>query len=260
MNLPARELRLQSPPSHRRDSWTDEDVRSFWDEAAGLYERENARVRDTHFQRFSVARRLLAIEPGQDLLNVWCRNGEAIDYLAPAENGIRMVNAELSWNMLDLARSARPGHLYVQIESLASLPLRSAAFDRVLSLETLEHCPRPIDFLRELHRVARPGARLVLSCPPAAAEPAYRVYSRFLGGHGEGPHRFLASREVKQLLARAGWTLRLHRSTLLVPAGPRWLRAMGEKLLTWLRNTPVAELGIRHFYVCEKPGAGEVGE
>lgn len=221
---------------------------------AGIYERENARVAETHFQRFEVALEALDLDSATSLLNVWSRNGEAIDFVRPQSRGLRMVNAEISDVLLELARKTRPGHSYVQLDSLSALPFRSRSFDRVLSLETLEHCPDPAGFLAELHRIMRPGGRLVLSCPPRTAEPAYRVYSSLFGGHGEGPHRFLPSRVVIGLLKEAGWRLVDHRGTLLVPLGPRWLRRFGERLLHWIPL--LSELGIRQFYVATRPEGG----
>ncbi|HER07556.1 MAG TPA: methyltransferase domain-containing protein, partial [Bacteroides sp.] len=132
------------------------------------------------------------------------------------------------------------------------LPFRDGEFDRVLSLETLEHAAEPLEFLKELHRVSTQDAILVLSCPPATSEIPYRIYSLFLGGHGEGPHRFPPSRRVKRMFALAGWNLLLHKGTVLFPAGPGWFQEWGEKIIERFQATFISELGIRQFYVCNK--------
>ena len=93
---------------------------------------------------------------------------------------------------------------------------------------------------------------MVLSCPPATSELPYRFYTFFFGGHGEGPHRFLPSREVKEMLSKTGWTLMLHKGTLLVPVGPPWLQKAGEKLIDKFQGSCISEMGIRQFYICEK--------
>ena len=93
---------------------------------------------------------------------------------------------------------------------------------------------------------------MVLSCPPATSELPYRIYTALFGGHGEGPHRFPPSREVKQWLKETGWDLILHKGTVLLPVGPRWMKNMGETLIGRMQGTFVAELGIRQFYVCKK--------
>ena len=50
------------------------------------------------------------------------------------------------------------------------IPLEDNTGDIVLCTEVLEHVAVPAEFLRELVRVARPGARLVLTVPDARAE------------------------------------------------------------------------------------------
>jgi hypothetical protein len=92
----------------------------------------------------------------------------------------------------------------------------------------------------------------VLSCPPATSEIPYRIYTKICGGHGEGPHRFLSSREVKGMLQQSGWNLSLHKGTVLVPVGPKSIRKIGEKIMEKFQGTFISELGIRQFYVCEK--------
>lgn len=92
----------------------------------------------------------------------------------------------------------------------------------------------------------------MLSTPPATAEWMTALVDRMGMNHGEGPRRFLASKEVKRILAEAGFRLLLHRGTLLIPAGPRFLRRWGQEWLDErVQGTFLAEFGIRQFYVCE---------
>lgn len=46
-----------------------------------------------------------------------------------------------------------------------SFPLGDASFDGVLCSQVFEHVFRPRDFLAEIHRVLRPGGRLLLTVP-----------------------------------------------------------------------------------------------
>jgi SAM-dependent methyltransferase len=48
------------------------------------------------------------------------------------------------------------------------LPFPDASFDAVLCTEVLEHIPDPAETLREIHRVLKPGARLLLTIPWSA--------------------------------------------------------------------------------------------
>jgi SAM-dependent methyltransferase len=51
------------------------------------------------------------------------------------------------------------------VGSLEALPVDDASFDAALSTQVLEHVAEPVDVLRELHRILRPGGRLYLTVP-----------------------------------------------------------------------------------------------
>ncbi len=237
------------PIKHR---WTDSQVEAHWDRVASIYVRENNRVKKTHDQRFRESVRYLKLQPGMKVINITSRDAEADDYLKNEQPELTVVNAEISAGLMKVAKSLRPGIDQVKISNYSNLPFQNAEFDRVLSLETLEHVAEPYQFLRELHRVSKEEAVMVLSCPPATSEWPYRIYTALFGGHGEGPHRFPSSREVKQMLKDTGWKLILHKGTLLVPVGPGWLLDRGEKIIDRFQGTWIAEIGIRQFYCCEK--------
>ncbi len=236
-----------------RNPWSDADVERHWDRVAESYVEENRRVGPAHAQRFEVAVPLLELAPGCRLLNISSRDCEAEDHIRRACPEVKIVHAEISQGLIEIARRLRPSVLPRKIATYSKLPFRDGEFDRILSLETLEHAAEPLAFLGELRRTAREGAILVLSCPPATAEIPYRAYTFLFGGHGEGPHRFPSSSRVKALLEEAGWRLESHRGTLLVPVGPRFLREWGERLIARFQGTFISELGIRQFYVCRKP-------
>ena len=61
-----------------------------------------------------------------------------------------------------------PGWDYRRLDALADLeqlPFRGASFDAALNVVTLEHLKRPQKALREIARVLRPGAPLLLIAP-----------------------------------------------------------------------------------------------
>lgn len=235
-----------------KNPWTDRDVEAHWDRVADIYVRENERVKSTHDQRFRESVSYLQLGPGMKVLNITSRDAEADDYLRRQEPGCRVVNAEISSGLMRVAAAVRPHIRQVKLDNYSYLPFGDGEFDRVISLETLEHVAEPERFLTELHRVSVREARMVLSCPPATSEWPYRIYFALFGGHGEGPHRFPPSREVKWMLKETGWKLVLHKGTLLVPVGPGWLRNAGERMIDRLQGSFLSELGIRQFYICEK--------
>jgi SAM-dependent methyltransferase len=57
-----------------------------------------------------------------------------------------------------------PGNPHADLHgSLEAIPVADASFDVVLCLQVLEHVPDPAAAVRELHRVVRPGGRVLLS-------------------------------------------------------------------------------------------------
>lgn len=236
----------------KKNSWTDREVEAHWDNVAEIYVKENEKVKGTHDQRFRESILYLELKPGMKSLNITSRDAEASDYILREMPGAEVINAEISRGLMEVAAKLRPAVTQIKLENYSSLPFKNGEFQRVLSLETLEHVSDPLQFLGELHRVSTDDARLVLSCPPATSELPYRLYTALFGGHGEGPHRFLSSKEVKKMLSGTNWKLLVHKGTLLVPVGPGWLKRSGEKLIDRFQGTFIAELGIRQFYICEK--------
>lgn len=236
----------------KKNPWSDRDVEAHWDRVADIYVNENEKVKGAHDQRFRESIAQLDLKPGIKILNITSRDAEAAGYINSAMPGVKVINAEISLGLMKVAEKIRPSVIQVKLENYVTLPFKNAEFDRILSLETIEHVSEPMNFLEELHRVSTDEVRLVLSCPPATSELPYRFYTAVFGGHGEGPHRFLSSKEVKWMLTETNWKLLAHKGTVLIPVGPGWLQRMGEKIIGRMQGTFVAELGIRQFYVCEK--------
>jgi len=243
---------LKRYKDNHKQKWTDRDVEKHWDSVSEIYVSENNKVKDAHDQRFKETVSHLKPEPDLNILNITSRDCEADDYIKKSVPDAKVINAEISSGLMHEAKKIRPHVMQVKIKTYSNLPFDDNTFDRIVSLETLEHVSDPIMFLKELHRVSKNEARLILSCPPATSEIPYKVFTFLFGGHGEGPHRFLSSREVKTMFEKTSWKLLLHKGTVLLPIGPEKIRGYADGLLEKFQNTWFSELGIRQFYVCEK--------
>lgn len=227
------------------------EVESFWDKLAEHeYEHANEAKNRVHTQRFREAIRRLPIAPNAQVLNIWSRVGDGVPFLREAFGEFTLVNAELSLEMLKASTKLNPGEFHVQI-SLHEFPFRSMSFDTVMSLETLEHVPDPLLFLREIERVLVPGGTLVMSLPPSAAEWTSIVNSVLRFHHGEGPHRFIAPSEVKKMLTEAHLELQAYDGTLFLPFGGMFIEKLDNVLGRLFGKGPLGQLGIRQFYVCK---------
>lgn len=231
--------------------FTIAEVSSFWDNTAKTYDKANLHFKDAHCQRFSEAVKHLDIKSNGKILNIWSRTGNAIPFLREKFPGIEITNMEVSAKFIEIARHNFPQENFLKTD-LENLPFQNNFFDAVLSLETLEHAPKPIVLLKEFYRVLKPSGILVMSLPPRTAELAQKFSALFLGNHGEGPHQFLPSKSVKKMLEDIGFELIVHKGTLLIPFGPKWLRNFGEKIIKKTKSDFVRELGIRQFYVARK--------
>lgn len=234
-----------------KNNFTIQEVKNFWDGAADIYDQVNKKIGPVHYQRFTESIKYLELKNGSKILNIWSRTGNAIPYLQKLA-AIDLYNLEVSPKMIQIAQSKFPSANF-QITDLKNLDFPDNFFDGILSLETLEHAPEPEIFLRELFRVLKPAKTAVFSLPPKTAELPLKIFELFFKNHGEGPHRFLPSRTVKEMLEKAGFRLILHKGTLLIPVGPKPLQGLGEKIIEKFQNTPLKEFGIRQFYVCQKP-------
>jgi len=96
------------------------------------------------------------------------------------------------------------------------LPFRDGAFDTVLVVVTLCFADKPLDLLREAHRVCRRGGRLIACIVPR--ESAWgRLYTmRKMRGESVFYEyaRFYSIREVEEMIYNAGFKVRRHCSTL----------------------------------------------
>lgn len=54
------------------------------------------------------------------------------------------------------------------VSDIASIPEPDGSFEAVMCIEVLEHVPHPVDALRELARLLRPGGYLVVTAPFAS--------------------------------------------------------------------------------------------
>ena len=227
--------------------FTSLDVRKFWDEVTDIYDLANDGVRKIHDQRYLES---LPYFPSVDpdvILNVWSRTGEGVNFLRTREIPSTVINLEVSYQMIRRALNLGRSGAYAQTD-LTSLPIKSNTIDLAWSLETLEHCPDPRLFLRELHRVLKVDGTLVMSCPPSLAEFTLWVYERFAFNHGEGPHRFLSSRSVKRLLSECGFEVLDHRGTLFLPFAHPTLRKIDKFLEVPMNTIGLSDLGLRQFF------------
>jgi SAM-dependent methyltransferase len=103
----------------------------------------------------------------------------------------------------DAAATAHHARTYPEVPvlrgNLVALPVRSAAVDLLVSLQTIEHVWDQVGFVQECARVLAPGGRLVLSTPNRRTFPPGNVFH----------HRELDAHELRALIGDALRDVRL---------------------------------------------------
>jgi SAM-dependent methyltransferase len=126
-----------------------------------------------------------------------------------------------------LAKFNRTAHPAIDLvcSPLDRLPFADDSFDFILLCDTVETLPDPVPVLRELRRVATPGARLVCNIPPPEGDVAGENMAP-IGDDGffyqnRYYYRFFESAAAAALLAQSGWRVVQMRSMEWVePAHP----------------------------------------
>lgn len=128
--------------------------------------RENAFQRFWHRRRFREVRKLIEPTRGR-ILDVGCADGvftNVIREAAQAEEAIGMDALEESVDWANRHWRGRKG-LSFRVGDAHALPFRDGHFDAAFAMEVLEHVVDPLQALREIRRVLRPGGYAVLLVP-----------------------------------------------------------------------------------------------
>ena len=116
-------------------------------------------------RRRGIVREALAATPGERVLDVGCGPGF---YCAELSSAVRsagsVIGVDSSPPMLQLAARRCSGHDNVELRhgDATSLPVDDASVDGVLCVQVLEYVADPTVALAEMHRVIRPGGRVVV--------------------------------------------------------------------------------------------------
>jgi SAM-dependent methyltransferase len=153
--------------------------------------------------------------PGARVLDVGFGGGYTLERLAPLVRPQRVAGVELSEAMIAAVRQRCGDAFDLRLADAAALPFPEASFDVVLSVNTIYFWPDPAGVLAEMHRVLKPGGRLVLGY---RSRRILRMDPLTWFGF-----RLHSDRRVQQLLEEAGFAaaIRTPRSEEKIAVGTR---------------------------------------
>jgi arsenite methyltransferase len=128
-------------------------------ELEALYQIGDAR------RRRATVQAAIAAAPGEDVLDVGCGPGfYCAELVAAVGKAGAVTGVDSSPAMLVLAAQRCAGHENVELleGAAVALPLADESFDAALSVQVIEYVAEPERALAELHRVLRPGGRVLV--------------------------------------------------------------------------------------------------
>ena len=116
--------------------------------------------------------------PGFDIpadsivLDAGCGDGHMAGFCAPLAARLILVDIDAASVAAAIAHTRANGanHVEGHTSNCTPIPLADAVADRIVCTEMLEHADDPTAVMAELVRVAKPGARFLLTVPAAESE------------------------------------------------------------------------------------------
>ncbi len=148
-------------PPHDIEQWNDTMARLY--EPDKFITQTGWIVRKVQSLRLEKTRKALSLTGHETLLDVGCGSGN----LLAGINAREIVGIDLSDYLLDQARARLKNQANVKIvkANAETIPFPDKYFDRVVCSEVLEHVKDVPAVLKEIHRVCKPGARLIITLP-----------------------------------------------------------------------------------------------
>tara|TARA_B110000438_G_C15797418_1_gene643492 strand:+ start:506 stop:1225 length:720 start_codon:yes stop_codon:yes gene_type:complete len=236
----------------KKGNWKFIDVSNHWDNVD--YDSDNSNI-DSYYRRFLDTKKMVDIPLESNVLDVDCRSGNGTVFfkkLYPHSNFFSgaMADSFAKSSALRFKENDIKSHIFRYRNY--TLPFDDNFFDFIFSYETLEHIPYPEIFLKEITRVMKPNASLILTTPNEFWEPVHWFSATFGIDHGEGPHRMVPRCEIVDMFKENHLKIVIEKSTVIIPLGPRLLLKFGKWLERKLPESVLRIICLRRSFLCKK--------
>ena len=148
--------------------------------------------------------RRLPMTPTAHVLDVGCGTGELLRRLRARYPGAALAGLDPVAEMLAVARDKLSGDEDLRVGYANALPWHTGSFDRVVSCNMFHYITHPVEALREMARVLRPGGVIVLTdwCDDYLA---CRLCNYYLRLTNRAFYKTYREAECRELLREAGF-------------------------------------------------------
>lgn len=239
-------------------NWTLAAVARHWD-ATVEYDEINAKTA-SYERRFIDSAPLFTIPNNARILDIDARTGVGSEFFFERNRSknlsfMCLVVSDFFKDVAEKRLAASNVPATVQTFTTIPLSIEDNTFDVTLSYETLEHVPWPYEYIKELVRVTKPGGTIVLTTPTVAWEPIHALAPILGLHHSEGPHRMVRRKTILRAFADAQCTKQREKTTVFIPAGPRWLLRFGDILERIAGEGIRRHIALRRIFVYQKNGS-----
>ena len=138
------------------------------------------------------------------VLDAGCGDGRFFEQLWTTGSGVALHGADLSENMIGVARTKAIPNASFVIGDAEALPYADAYFDTIYCLNSFHHYPCPDRVARECHRLLKPGGTLIIG--EVYVMPGLRqVINRLLPLGWTGDYRMYAKTSLNTLMGHEGF-------------------------------------------------------
>jgi ubiquinone/menaquinone biosynthesis C-methylase UbiE len=187
-------------------------ARTFYKYLSTVYDRINPFVWDEGMRDAAIG--MLDLGPDDRVLDVGCGTGFATEGLL--EHTERVYGLDQSPHQLQkaYAKFGRRGPVRFHLGDAERLPFADDAFDVVWSSGSIEYWPNPVETLRELRRVARPGGQVLVVGPDSPDRTLFQKLA-------DAIMLFYDEEEADRMFEAAGYEAFEHHIQQSRPGSPR---------------------------------------
>lgn len=126
------------------------------------------------------------------------------------------------------------------------LSFESSKYDLVFHVNLLEHVPNPSRVVQEANRVLKKGGKQIIITPNGDIGWLLEIAEKLKLKTPEGPHKFLTTKTMKELLYGLPISVISSSKFILFPKGPKFILNTAEKLEKFI------PLGFFHLFILKK--------